>query len=71
MEAEGQQPKKLAGLPLDFQDDPTLQALADRYGIAAVWQAGIEVSEYPPTWQLSGFQLMQVAELLNQKNERN
>ena len=54
---------------LDEKKD--LSHLIERYGHGQVWNAGVEVLGYPPTWWLSELEVLLVTRKLENKDTEN
>jgi hypothetical protein len=53
-----------------FRDcSPHVANLIERFGAERVWDAGIDVLKYPPTWAPDGFEILTLAERLNENGK--
>lgn len=47
------------------ESTPELQKLVEKHGWSRVWSVGERVLGYPPTWEISLIELLQLKEALN------
>lgn len=48
-----------------MEDVPLLQSLVDQFGPEMIYEAGLKVLGYPPTWEPSLKEVLQIKQFLN------